>query len=841
MKKHLFYSISLLLSINYCVSQTLNWTSVGPNDFNQATCGTTERSNSDMVLSPSGTLYIAFNDWVNNQRLSVRKYNGTTWEYVGTPGLSTGYFYAPRLAFDNTGVPYVVFTDANNSSKLTVLKFNGTSWVTVGVAGFTNSNCTQPAITIDANGNVYVGYRDTNLGKMSCQKFNGTTWGYLGTAGFSANGANNTDIELDVNGNVFFKYGNIIAKYNGTSWSNLPTVNTSCYFMSMAIDNLGQPYVAFDSTTVGSTSLVRCLYFNGSTWVNSGTGTLVSKPLNTNAYSFTKVHFGKDNKPYVGFGENIGSGLYKPHLYVNNGSGWSAIQTSTVYPFNNIDNYPFLSVDNLGQIYFGTSQTDYNYGVCIYKYVSNAWSQLGNKDVTKGQLGNAMSFAFASNGDAYIAEVTGSSSSSPGAALAVKKYHAGVWDTVGVKGFNNDGSPFSNKAYRPKIKISSTGEPYVSYTQGYTSYTAKVKKFNGTSWVNLSPTAANVATNVTIPTDIDFLANDTVIVLTVDSYYSPSLSKFDGTNWVSMGGAINSPSNTSTDYHDLAVNASGIPYVAYVQTTGTASLQGLYVKKYESGSWQTVGTTTVATGIPSAVTLKFDATSMPFVAYAADNGTGGRKANVKKFNGTNWVNVGTANFTSSTADLLKMELDNSGNPTVIYQVNTSPTTDYLNYTKLTSMQFNGTSWVNVGGASHSAANVTETALEKNPVTGTITEAYMSLNSIRVAPNSDLNGLIWVKELTPNSSVGIENLNSIGANTDAIKVYPNPNSGSFYIYNERTESNELLEMYNLLGEKIYSQTINTQTTLLNLDLKAGVYFINITQENGLKATEKIIIQ
>jgi len=88
---------------------------------------------------------------------------------------------------------------------------------------------------------------------------------------------------------------------------------------------------------------------------------------------------------------------------------------------------------------------------------------------------------------------------------------------------------------------------------------------------------------------------------------------------------------------------------------------------------------------------------------------------------------------------------------------------------------------------------------------------------------------------------ITSVNENAAQHTFFTVYPNPNNGNFNVVIENIEKELSLDIYNLLGKKVHSQTINTQTTSLNIDLKAGVYFINITQENGLKSTKKIIIQ
>ena len=78
------------------------------------------------------------------------------------------------------------------------------------------------------------------------------------------------------------------------------------------------------------------------------------------------------------------------------------------------------------------------------------------------------------------------------------------------------------------------------------------------------------------------------------------------------------------------------------------------------------------------------------------------------------------------------------------------------------------------------------------------------------------------------------------NTD-LKLYPNPNNGNFNLIIENIEKELSLDIYNLLGEKVYNQGITKQNSVLNLNLKSGVYFVNITDIHGNKAIKKIIVQ
>jgi hypothetical protein len=840
MKKLIALFIVLFFNSLYCVAQSNAWNPIGANDFNQATCSTTDRAKSDFALSPNGTPYIVFEDWANFQRLSVRRYNGTNWEYVGSPAISSGYISHPKIAFDNTGTPHIAFIDANNSSKIAVLKFNGTTWINVGAVGFTPANVSGCAMTVDASNNVYVGYYELMQSKMFVHKFDGTSWSVVGAGFGSAVTAQAKDIKVDATGKIYLLFGTYVGFYNGTAWAILPKPTNSLY-ITMALDNLGQPYVAFDSTTAAtSTSRVRCMFYNGTSWVGSAGGTVATKTLSSFAYEFTRIHFGQDNKLYVAFGEANG-GNYVPRLYLNNGSSWTAVGTFSTYPFKIVNNYAYLGVDNTGKINHGYTMKDYNFGALIYTYSSTIWNLLGNKDATDGQRGRSFSMDIAANGHPYIAEIINDAAFGR---IAVRKYNGVKWDSVGVSNFNFSPSiNFSSNAYAPKIKIGSTGTPYVGYTYGSSgSYNATAKKFNGTAWVNLIPTATPVIPCGNSNIDIDFLPNDTVLLMTSNVNAAPTVYKFNGTNWVALGGTINLPGNTSTVSNDLTVDPFGVPYIAYVRSASvsTPSLTGLRVEKYVNGAWQSVGSGTLATGLVTDVTLKFDASGVPYVAFQCDNNLpSGRKANVMKFNGTNWISVGNANFTSSTADMLKMDLDNSGNPFVVFQVNTSVTTS-LSATKLTAMQYNGSAWITIGGPSHSAANVAETALIKNPLNGNITEAYMNLNSFLPSPNGALAGLIWLKEWGATTS-SINEQSLITHNAFELKVHPNPSTNELYLTSELlSEDLSHVAIFDLNGRLLLSEPVSLQNNLLNTSsLSPGVYVILLNDKNERRAIQKFV--
>lgn len=181
------------------------------------------------------------------------KFNESAWEVVGTsngPGGDSSFSFN-----DSTNQPYIAYI--NNSYKITVKKFNGTTWETVGLADFTNSKNATPAhpqIRIN-NGTPYVAFRDDNNDTVSVMKFNGSSWVEVGDPEFAYGTQFSFSInELDNNPYVACRNSGSTAKlmeYNGSSWVNIggnifdfnPDESVD---VSLDITAEGIPYVAFD-------------------------------------------------------------------------------------------------------------------------------------------------------------------------------------------------------------------------------------------------------------------------------------------------------------------------------------------------------------------------------------------------------------------------------------------------------------------------------------------------------------------------------------------------------------------------------------------------------------------
>ncbi|MDF2451603.1 MAG: ancA 3 [Bacteroidota bacterium] len=154
-------------------------------------------------------------------------------------------------------------------------------------------------------------------------------------------------------------------------------------------------------------------------------------------------------------------------------------------------------------------------------------------------------------------------------------------------------------------------------------------------------------------------------------------------SWLTVGTA-----DFADDYATFmfsAISPNGEPYVVYRDYS-------LVVKKFDDFNWVNVGPP-FSIGMVSCTTMDFDTEGNPYVAYTdwANN----KKASVMKFDGTNWVAVGSLGFTPNAATYTSIKIDNNGTPYVAFR-------DVFHNYRASVMKFDGSNWVYVGAPGFSA-------------------------------------------------------------------------------------------------------------------------------------------
>ena len=141
--------------------------------LNSAPYQTFENPELGMAMGQGNAPTIVFSryGYPENGYLSVQNFQDTAWSPVGGSqyiGLGPGSY--PAIAIDGAGRPCVSFADGNYGSKMSVLRYNGSAWNYIGTPGF--SSCTTMSQSVyptfstfmaaDNTGNMYTMYVDMN-------------------------------------------------------------------------------------------------------------------------------------------------------------------------------------------------------------------------------------------------------------------------------------------------------------------------------------------------------------------------------------------------------------------------------------------------------------------------------------------------------------------------------------------------------------------------------------------------------------------------------------------------------------------------------------------------------
>ena len=251
------------------------------------------------------------------------------------------------------------------------------------------------------------------------------------------------------------------------------------------------------------------------------------------------------------------------------------------------------------------------------------------------------------------------------------------------------------------IVIGKNDTPYVVYGDLHSVGNPTVMKYNGSAWVavgNPGFTSGRLPTIAVAPDGTLYVAYEE---LSGRLNGPATVMKFNGSNWETVGSTGFSGEDAKEP--KIVVDKSGTPYVAYVGIDSSSTTYGLVtVMKYNGSNWVTVGSSGFSNGLAAYSSIAIDTSGTPFVVY--DDGANGSKATVMKYDGSNWVTVGSAGFSAGNAAKTCIAIDNGGMPCVVYEDRgTLSGTIFLNG-RATVMKYNGSSWINLGSPGFSAGD-----------------------------------------------------------------------------------------------------------------------------------------
>ncbi len=264
-----------------------------------------------LSLNKENVIHVAFRDAMNEEKATVMRLNGLSWQFVGTAGFSSGRVFGTTLQIDNQGSPLVAYLDGDLEFRATVMKYTGSTWAVIGSPGFTPGMAGDLQLGILKDGSPIVTYRDTSA-KASAMRFNGTNWVDLGPPGFSPGKVGAVKHTVSPSGTLIVLFEDetqtnrlTAMKFDGTSWVVLGNAGFTPGYISqpvIAADDKDIPYVGFQDFANGNRATVMRL--QKSSWEYVGEPGFSDDIAQSNA-----IAIDKNGIPYFAFGEGVNSNL----------------------------------------------------------------------------------------------------------------------------------------------------------------------------------------------------------------------------------------------------------------------------------------------------------------------------------------------------------------------------------------------------------------------------------------------------------------------------------------------------------------------------------------------------
>jgi hypothetical protein len=215
------------------------------------------------------------------------------------------------------------------------------------------------------------------------------------------------------------------------------------------------------------------------------------------------------------------------------------------------------------------------------------------------------------------------------------------WDWI-VLGDILNHNPEHDAQY-PSISVGTDNKPIVTWQENDgTSWNIYVKRWNGTSWVQLGDALdfsliANAQHSV-----IDIGTDNNPVVAWYEETSTTSriyAKRWDGTQWVQLGGFINVAGSKKAYMPSLALDSLNNPFISWHEASTTST--NVYAKRWDavSASWVRLGTLLDIASSANAEnpSIQIGINDYPTVAWQESG-----NVYVKAWNGTAWTQISKA-------------------------------------------------------------------------------------------------------------------------------------------------------------------------------------------------------
>lgn len=525
-------------------------------------------------------------------------------------------------------------------------------------------------LRVDQNNRPLVGYGIGNAGvSSSISTYSESGWVKIGNS-FTGELPNLLSFDIDNN-------GNIVALIQTTLFADLQLLQ----LINNNWELIGQSYIEFHPATKPK---LKCSSNGGYFILYADTdfgGKLSIKKLENGQWSYVglpafsptmitnyDMTIGSDNLPVVNYRaefQQINNRLVK-----FNGNTWDNIAQNLPINWEHIE-LKIASDSSIVACHFQGSS------ISLYKYQNATWQLLSSSSQPQAAL---TSFDLDEDDTPYIIYRDNTN----GLKATVKKIVDGVWQTVGLSGFSE------SAITKPYIRFGPNNVPFVLFVEQANNSKHLVMTFNNGTWQKVG--AVTSAVGNASHSDIKIASSGVpyIVCLNGANNNRVSVMKNNGDEWEEVGTNI---SSVSGSFPSIEFSNDDTPYISYGNS--------INVKKYQNSQWVDVGPqfSLLEGGFPDIV---FDNNDNLYLSYIDTNNF----AQVKQYDGINWISVGTENIVGGVGNRLRIECGHDHKPIVAFR-------DTSNNGGLTVMKFDNNEWSYVGNPGFASTSPKDFSIEVN--------------------------------------------------------------------------------------------------------------------------------
>jgi len=491
--------------------------------------------------------------------------------------------------------------------------FTDANWISMG--GIPGVEGSVYAAAVDGSGNLYIGgyfvaVGDNIVGNVIA-KWNGSSWSALGSG--IGGGVSHAVYALAVSGSDLYAGGDFttaggiaatnIAKWNGTNWSALGS-GLDGYVYAMAVSG-NDLYVGGNFDTAGAIAAASIAKWDGNGWSALGSG--VDRGVDALAVSGNDLYAGGD---FLLAGGNPANRIAKW-----DGSTWSPLSSG----LENVIGPTYVSALAVSgsDLYVGG-----NFAIAggipasfIAQWDGSSWSPLGSA------IGSPVLALAVSGTDLYA-----------GGDSTMAKWDGNSWSALGA------GSPSVQALAASGSNVYAGGGGFAT-ADGVPA--TGIAKWDGSSWWALGSGLAPYGRLVALEVSGSNLYAGGKFTTTAGGIAANYIAHFDGTTWSALGSGMSG--DTAVDYpyvSALAVSGSSVYAGGYFTNAGGVAAN--HIARWDGSNWSALGSG--MGGADNQFQSVFALAVLGSDLYAGGHFTtaGGSSAtNIAKWNGSSWSALGS--------------------------------------------------------------------------------------------------------------------------------------------------------------------------------------------------------